>query len=182
MPLEFEPEPIVGKEPKDRTWLLWLGVLVLLGAMAAALWISSRGQQDATRVRVKHLLVQCNHADPVDRAGALERVKELRRRIEQGERFSKLATEYSGDEFSSARGGDLGYYPRGTFEKDFEAYVWNAPIGQLSEPIQTSRGFHLIVVVDRHISEADQYEMELERKAREAEKAAGAQEPPKPTP
>ena len=167
--METEQEKDLGEEPKDRTWLLWLGVLVLLGAMAAALWISSRGQQDTTRVRVKHLLVQCNHADPVDRAGALERAKELRRRIEQGERFSKLAKEYSGDEFSSARGGDLGYYPRGKFEKDFEAYVWNAPIGQLSEPIQTSRGFHLIVVVDRHISEADQYEMKLEKKATEGE-------------
>ena len=167
--METEQEQDLGKEPKDRTWLLWLGVLALLAAMAAALWISSRGQQDTTRVRVKHLLVQCNHADPVDRAGALERAKELRRRIEQGERFSKLAKEYSGDEFSSARGGDLGYYPRGTFEKDFEAYVWNAPIGQLSEPIQTSRGFHLIMVVDRHISEADQYEMELEKKAKEGE-------------
>ncbi len=178
MSVEFEDE----QEPKNLMWLLWLGVLALLGAMVAALWISNRGQQDVTQVRAKHLLVQCEHADPVDRAGALERAKELRRRIEQGDSFSKLAKEYSADAFSSARGGDLGYYPRGKFEKDFEAYVWNAPIGQLSEPIQTGHGFHLIVVVDRHISEADRYEMELERKARDAERAAEPQESPTSAP
>jgi len=179
--MSFESEKEQEQEPKDRTWLIWLGVIMLLGAMVCALWISSRKKQDITQVRVRHLLVPCDFSDPVERAEAFERIKELRRRIEQGERFSKIAKEYSADAFSSARGGDLGYNPRGKFENNFEEYVWSAPIGQLSEPIQTSYGFHLIVVIDRHISKADRYEMELEKKAHDAEKAIAPQELPSPT-
>lgn len=178
--MEFEREQEPDIEPKERAWLWWLGVLALLAGVIAAMWLASRQRKDITQVRVRHLLVRCNPEDPVERAGALERVKELRRRIQAGESFAKLAEEYSGDETSSARGGDLGYYPKNAFEKEFEAYAWSAPIGQLSPPVQTSFGFHLIEVLDRHISKADRYEMELDKKAREAQKIPQTAPPANP--
>lgn len=167
MSSEFEVE----EEPKDRTKWWWLGVIVLLGIMCAVLYVVNRRDYDVTRVRAKHILVKCDQGDPVDRARALELIADLRKRIENGESFSQLAEDFSDDAYSAARGGDLGYYPKGTFEGDFERYVWKALIGELSDVMQTTHGFHLVVVIDRSISKADQYEIELERKAVEAQQA-----------
>ena len=57
--------------------------------------------------------------------------------------------------------------PRGTFADSFEEYVWTAPVGQLSDVVVTMHGFHLIVVEDRFIHEADLYDKELEQRAKE---------------
>ena len=158
----------LAEEPKDHTKWLWLGVIVLVVIIGVCLWLQHRQGHNATEVRVKHILVKCNRSDPTDRARALERINELRARIEKGESFEKLAREYSNDEFSSARGGDMGYYPKGKFEADFEAVAWSLPVGKLSDVVQTSNGFHLMIVVDRQLSQADQHEQELDDKARQS--------------
>jgi parvulin-like peptidyl-prolyl isomerase len=173
---EYEPRD----EPKDRTKLIWLGVFALLGLTVVLLFAINANRADVTRVRAKHILVKCRKDDPVDRARAYKLITELRDRLQKGESFSRLAKDYSDDESSAARGGDLGYYPKGSFDPAFENYVWSAPIGQLSDVIQSSYGFHLIIVVDRHISKADQYEMDLEKKA--SEKAGSAQGEPSAAP
>jgi len=160
---EFE----MADEPKDRTTWIWFGVMVLFVAAVGALWAMNHVGGVRTQVRAKHILIRCNKEDPVDRARALELINDLRGRIQKGENFGKLAREFSNDEGSASRGGDLGFYPRRTFEPEFEEYVWSAPIGQLSDVIQTPNGFHLVITTDRQISEADAYEMELERKAAE---------------
>ncbi len=154
-------------EPKDRTTWIWFGVLILFAASVGALWVANRSSGDLTQVRAKHILIKCNKADLADRARALEMITGLHSRIGKGESFSALATQFSDDEGSASRGGDLGYYPRRTFEPEFEKYVWSAPLGQLSDIIQTSNGFHLVVVIDRHVSEADAYETEIEHRADE---------------
>jgi parvulin-like peptidyl-prolyl isomerase len=168
------------EEPKDRTKWMWLGIIAIFAIALAALWIISRSGPDISRIHAKHILIKFNAADPVDRARALELINQLRGRIMKGESFKKLAKDYSNDEFSSPRGGDLGYHRRGVFEPAFEAYVWSAPLGQLSEVVQTSYGFHLITVLDRHISAAEAYEMELEKKASGAEKTPAGNPAPKP--
>lgn len=158
-------------EPKDRTKWMWFGVLVVFAAAVGALWLGNRSQGDKTIVRAQHILIKCNKNDPVDRARALDLINDLRGRLQKGGSFSALAKEFSNDEGSASRGGDLGYYPRNTFEPDFENYVWSAPLGQLSDVIQTSNGFHLVVVLDRHVSKADTYEREIERRADDKGKA-----------
>ena len=125
----------------------------------------------------QHILVTFDAADPADRARALDLISDLRERILKGERFETLARRYSDDPVSRARGGDLNYYPKGTFAPEFEEYVWNAPIGQLSDVVETSFGFHLIVATDRHLTDADRYEMELDQRARDAlRQRTGAEE------
>lgn len=175
-------EQQIDEEPKDRTLWIWLGILVLVAIALGVLWALSLTGPDVSRVHAKHILIKFNKADPVDRARALELVNDLRARIMKGESFKKLAKEFSNDEFSSPRGGDLGYQRRGVYEKAFEEYVWTAPVGQLSDVIQTGYGFHLISVVSRHISSVDQYEKELEQKAVESEKAAAPENTDTPPP
>ncbi|HOT50999.1 MAG TPA: peptidylprolyl isomerase, partial [Candidatus Hydrogenedentes bacterium] len=106
------PDMEMGEEPKDRTRWIWLGVMLLFAAAVAALWFTSRMGANLTQVRAKHILIRCNKDDPVDRARALELINDLRSRIQQGANFGKLAREFSNDEGSASRGGDLGYYPR----------------------------------------------------------------------
>jgi len=154
--------------PKDRTKWTWLAVIVLIAAMVTVLWLFGHRRPPISRVNARHILIKCDNSDPVDRARAIEMISEVRRRILDGESFKKLAREYSDDETSRPRGGDLGYHEKGKFESEFEAYVWSAPIGELSDVTQTSYGFHIIEVIDRFLSEPDRYEMELDQKVRHA--------------
>jgi len=178
LPENEKHEGRIDEEPKDRTKWMWLGVLALFAILVVVLLLTHRRERDATEVRAKHILIKFNANDAVDRARALELITDLRTRIGNGESFARLAKEFSNDGFSSPRGGDLGYYPKGDFEGEFERYVWIAPVGELSDVIQTSHGFHLVVVTDRRLSKADQYEMELERKAAEGQSSGTADSEP----
>lgn len=149
------------REPKDRTKLLWLGISLLIVLMIGVMWASRGAGSALTRARVKHILVDFERADPSDRARALETVTRLRERLVDGESFGKLASEYSGDPISAARGGDLGWVDKGTLTKSVEDYVWSAPVGQLSDVVLSGFGFHLIVVTERQISDVDIYERGL---------------------
>lgn len=77
-----------------------------------------------------------------------EEAVDLKKRIDNGESFEKLATEYSKCP-SGKRGGALGSFGRGQMVKTFENAAFNLPTGQVSEPVKTEFGWHLIKVYDR---------------------------------
>lgn len=158
----------VESDPKERTALIWLGVIALLGAMIVVMWMLGR-QEIAGRsvVRARHILISFDMADPMDRAEALKLATDLRQRILDGESFKKLAREYSSDTFSAARGGDLGFSEKGTYVEAFENFVWEAPLNTLSDVILTSHGFHIIIVEERQLSEAEAYEQNLRKRVLE---------------
>lgn len=154
------------KEAKDRTPLVWAGIVVLVALMLGALYLSGRPDPNMSTARASHILISFNPGDPADRERALRLINDLRDQIEGGASFARLARDYSDDPFSASRGGDLGYQRKGIYEERFEAYVWSAPVGVLSEVVETPHGFHLIRVEDRFIAEADRYEKELEERVR----------------
>ncbi|HDP36049.1 MAG TPA: hypothetical protein ENN29_13175 [Candidatus Hydrogenedentes bacterium] len=153
------------EEPRDRTKWMWLGVLALFVGMVAFFWVDRNPRPVATSVRAKHILISFDPADPVDRGRAYERISELRERILAGESFDRLARANSDCSVSARRGGDLGWAPRDSYAAPFEEFCWGAQVGELSDIIQTQFGFHLVIVEDRHIAEADLYEIELEQRA-----------------
>jgi foldase protein PrsA len=65
-------------------------------------------------------------------------------RLKKGERFDKLAKELSIDKGSGKRGGDLGFFGRGVMVKPFEAASFNLEKNQVSEPVKTEFGYHII--------------------------------------
>lgn len=65
-------------------------------------------------------------------------------RLKKGESFDKLAKELSIDRGSGKRGGDLGFFGRGVMVKPFEAASFNLEKKQISEPIKTEFGYHII--------------------------------------
>ena len=65
-------------------------------------------------------------------------------RIKKGEKFGKLAKELSSDTGSAKRDGSLGFFGRGKMVKEFETAAFNLQVGQISEPIKTQYGYHII--------------------------------------
>ncbi|MBI4556828.1 MAG: peptidylprolyl isomerase [Candidatus Hydrogenedentes bacterium] len=180
MSSEFEP---VAAEPKDRTKWIWLGVVLLVLAMGIAMWKFGGPNPNVSKARARHIFVACNLNDPADRDRALKLIADLRSRILNGESFATLAEEYSNDPATSARGGDLGWAGRGDMEDSFDEYLWKGNLNEISDIIRTSRGFHLIEIRERYISAADQYEMELQRRARSGTsgETSSTSESPPPT-
>lgn len=154
----------IGNEPRDYSRYIWWGILAAVAVMIVMIMLLGQRQPNRSEVRAKHILVKFNASDPAEKARALERVQRLRERLVNGENFEKVARESSEDEGSAGRGGDLGPIHKGRFQERFENYVWTAPLNQLSDIVQTSYGFHLIVVTDRYTSPGDAYEMELEQR------------------
>ncbi len=82
-------------------------------------------------------------------------IEDLRRLIvEDGEDFAAIAREHSADPGSRPLGGDLGSAPRGNFVPSIDDAVWSLPIGEVSAPIQTQFGWHLVEVISRDSTNA----------------------------
>jgi parvulin-like peptidyl-prolyl isomerase len=82
-------------------------------------------------------------------AEALAKALEIRQKILQGADFADLARTDSDDMGSSSKGGDLGFLKRGQTVPSFEDAAFALPTGQLSQPVKTPYGFHLIKVEER---------------------------------
>jgi len=87
----------------------------------------------SNKIKCSHILVQ-KQSEALD---VLERIK-------KGEKFGKLAREVSLDSGSAKRDGNLGYFGRGKMVKEFENTAFNLQVGQISEPIKTQFGYHII--------------------------------------
>jgi hypothetical protein len=76
-------------------------------------------------------------------------------RIKGGEDFAAVAKSVSIDTGSGAKGGDLGCNPKGVFVPEFDKVASELPVGQLSDPVQSQYGWHIIVVRDRKVQPFD---------------------------
>lgn len=84
--------------------------------------------------------IKCSHILVKKQSEALE----ILTKINGGEKFGKLARELSIDSGSAKRDGSLGYFGRGMMVKPFEEAAFKLQIGQVSEPIKTEFGYHII--------------------------------------
>ena len=99
------------------------------------------------RVRARHILLRVE--DESQAAAVESRLLDVRSRIEAGEEFAALAAELSDDPSSKVRGGDLGFFGRGTMVGPFEDAAFGGEPGELVGPIRTSFGYHLIEVLEK---------------------------------
>ncbi len=97
---------------------------------------------DEERRNSRHILLQVNDLRSAEDAQAQLMV--LRDRIEAGESFAELAQEHSEDIASAASGGELGAVAAGVFDADYDRVLWVLNEGELSQPVQTELGYHLI--------------------------------------
>ncbi len=121
-----------------------------------------------TQTRARHILLR--PSPQLTQAAAVERLQELRARILAGKAsFEALAKEFSQDG-SAAQGGDLGWAPPGMFVPEFEEPMNRLAEGQISMPVVSRFGAHLIQVVERR--RVDMTQAELREQARAKLKAA----------
>ncbi|MBJ2349128.1 MULTISPECIES: SurA N-terminal domain-containing protein [Pseudomonas] len=92
--------------------------------------------------RAAHILIEVN--DKVTEAQAKAKIEEIQARLAKGESFEALAKEYSQDPGSANNGGDLGYAGPGVYDPEFEKALYALNKDQVSAPVRTDFGLHLI--------------------------------------
>lgn len=102
-----------------------------------------------TEVRASHILIKLpENATPEDTLRAYNRILAIKKRIEAGEDFATVAREVSEDPSASRNGGDLGYFTAFQMVYPFEEAAYNTAVGQVSKPVRTRFGYHILKVVD----------------------------------
>lgn len=94
--------------------------------------------QASQELNARHILVEDE-----------ETAKEIKAKLDAGEDFAKLAKEFSTDPGSGAKGGDLGWFTVGTMVPEFNDAAYALEIDQISEPVQSEHGFHIIQVTEK---------------------------------
>nr|CDQ33567.1 Peptidyl-prolyl cis-trans isomerase SurA [Virgibacillus halodenitrificans] len=114
--------------------------------------IETRGGQSeqktvVTENQVRHILIGTNPNRSDEQAKAL--AEDIRRRIAGGESFAELAQQYSDDDGSALDGGELGWVRPGQMVPSFENAVNDMDVGELSQPVRSRFGYHVIELEDR---------------------------------
>lgn len=110
-------------------------------------------------VKVSHILIDTRKMKTKEELShALEQIKTIKKEIDEGSDFDKIARKYSNCP-SAINGGDLGYIQRkGNFAKQFLDTAFSLQVDQVSEPVQTEYGYHLIKVTDKKEGSSVQFE------------------------
>lgn len=98
-------------------------------------------------MKARHILIRFPQ-DITDKAkqeeAAKTKIDAIAARLKNGEDFAKVATEVSEDPGSAKMGGDLGWFTRGRMVQEFEKAAFDLKAGQVSEPVKTFYGYHII--------------------------------------
>lgn len=105
-------------------------------------------------VKVNHILIKLDpKAKEKDASEVFARAKEIRAKLDAGADFAKLAAEYSDDEKTKKKGGDLGFVTKGRMSADFSKAAFSLKEGEISEPVKTPLGYHIIKAGEKKAEE-----------------------------
>lgn len=129
--------------------------------------------KDEEQVKARHILIRTNasQADSMQKAQAT--IAQIKQRAEK-EDFAKLAKEFSEDPGSKDKGGDLGFFGRGTMDPTFEKAAFSLELGKISDAVVTTFGVHLIQVEQKKAARdysVDDKKVEIAKKLLTAEKS-----------
>jgi len=127
---------------------------------------------DFEQARVSHILVRFqgsqaplrNGQKDLTEAEALAKIQDIRKRIQGGADFAEVAKAESDDVGSGAKGGDLGAITHGQTVPAFEQAAFALKPGELSQPVKTQFGYHLIKLVSFDAKSFDEVRPDLEKR------------------
>jgi foldase protein PrsA len=99
------------------------------------------------QVKASHILVD-----------SLETAQEIKQKLNNGGDFAQLAKDYSTDTASKESGGDLGFFKSGDMTPEFEKAAFALKVGEISNPVKTEYGYHIIKVVEIKEAQAANFE------------------------
>lgn len=115
------------------------------------------------QIKVSHILIKFvvpegQELNDEIKASAKEEITEIENMINNGEDFEKLAKQYSQDDESRENGGDIGYISKGQTIAEFEDIAFSLEVGEISTPVETVYGYHLIKITDKQESYVKSFE------------------------
>lgn len=101
-------------------------------------------------IKASHILIRVDEsASPEDTLKAYNKILDIKKKLDKGADFEKLAVEYSEDPSVKDNKGNLGYFTAFRMVYTFETEAYNTPIGKISKPVRSPFGYHLIKVSDK---------------------------------
>ncbi len=100
------------------------------------------------RRKISHILIPAEGTGEEADKAALAKITAIRERLAKGEDFAKVARESSGDPLSAKQGGDLGFMDKNAMEESFAKAVMALKPSEVSEPVKTSFGYHLVKLTE----------------------------------
>ena len=113
------------------------------------------------KIKASHILIDFhNDEGQIDTLAAKNTADSIYAQLIAGASFEEMVELYSDDPGSKEKSGDLGYFERRMMVKEFDEVAFNMEVGQLSEPVKTNFGYHIILLTDK--MDTQTYESEYE--------------------
>ncbi len=117
-------------------------------------YFSSHKEEFSTpdQIRARHILLKG------DTDAVLKKAQEIKKGLTKAN-FAEQAKKFSEDQGSKDKGGDLNYFSRGQMVPEFEAVAFGLKVGQISEPVKSPFGYHIILLDDKRAAEVKTFEV-----------------------
>jgi len=109
-------------------------------------------------VHARHILIRAAAGDEKASKAAEDKIKAVIARLKKGEDFAKVAGEVTEDPSGKANGGDLGYFGKEQMVPEFADVAFKLNKGQISDPVKTQFGWHVIKVEDKRTKAPPKFE------------------------
>jgi peptidyl-prolyl cis-trans isomerase C len=109
-------------------------------------------------VHARHILIRAVPGDEKASKEAEDKIKAIIVRLKKGEDFAKVASEATEDPSGKANGGDLGYFAKEQMVPEFSDTAFKLDKGQISEPVKTQFGWHVLKVEDKRVKPVPKFE------------------------
>lgn len=134
-------------------------------------------QEDYLQVHARHILIRvAPDASDEEVQAAQEKIESIKQQLDAGADFAELAKQYSEDPSNAAQGGDLGFFGKGRMVPEFEAVAFSLEPGQISDPVKTQFGFHLIQVLERKVEPLEDVKFRISNAIQDEQRASGFEE------
>jgi peptidyl-prolyl cis-trans isomerase D len=160
--LDLEYSAFSWKDIKDKT---------TIGDDEARAYYDGRPEEFTIpeKIRARHILLKIPGPPEINGTPQAKpdasKIEEVKKKIEKilaeikgGKDFKKVATEVSQDEHTAEKGGDLGFITRGTLQPELETAAFDLDVGEVSDPVLTTQGWHLIMVDEKKPEELKKFE------------------------